>query len=69
MMGAEMGVPVHSQKPEKGIRALLMRARQRVESEGVPHEQALEEIYQGAVVRTERRIELLNRCNLRNNPS
>lgn len=55
---------VTPQKPEKGIRALLLRARQRVATEGVSPEQALAEIYAGAKERTERRVRLLAACPL-----
>lgn len=56
---------VQPQKPEKGIQALLMRARQRTVTEKIPLEQALQRMLQGARERTERRVQLLNQCALK----
>lgn len=55
---------VNPQKPEKGITALLERARKEVAT-GKPEAQALAEMYAAAEERTERRIALLNTCALK----
>ena len=55
---------VQPQKPAKGIEALLKRARTAAAQANVTLEQALEEVLQGAVERTERRVRLLNQCSL-----
>lgn len=51
---------VDAQKPEKGISTLLQRAREKMIQTKISHEQALVEIYEAAVERTERRIALIN---------
>jgi hypothetical protein len=56
---------VQPQKPEKGIAALLKRARNKAKQTDQPMELILEEIYKAAVERTERRIQLLSQCSLR----
>lgn len=56
---------VQPQKPEKGIQALLIRARQMAASENIPLEQALQCILQDATERTARRVQLLNQCALK----
>ena len=56
---------VSPQKPEKGVRTLLKRARLLAATEGIPLSQALDTIYQGAEERTERRVALLSTCKLR----
>lgn len=56
---------VNPQKPEKGIRPLILKARQRMETDGLSEAQALEEMYQAALERTERRIRLLSSCQLK----
>lgn len=56
---------VQPQEPEKGIQALLMRARQKTVTDGIPLEQALQDILQGAKERTERRVLLLAQCALK----
>lgn len=55
---------VHPQKPEKGIAALLKRARIQASKTHQPLEEILETLYQGAVERTERRIQLLSQCSI-----
>ena len=59
---------VNPQQPEKGIRALLERARKET-SAGKPETEALAEMYAGAEERTERRIALLSNCSLENRPT
>lgn len=56
---------VQPAKPEKGIQALLIRARKLVEEQGLSPEAALERILREATERTNRRVELLNRCALK----
>lgn len=58
---------VQPQKPEKGVQALLARVRKRVREEDIPEARALEEMYRGAVERTERRVRLLESCRLKPN--
>jgi|GEM_PF-2178045 len=61
---AEVFQMVSVQKPEKGIKALLLRARVDALTSGVSLEEALKAVYQGARERTERRVALLSRCQL-----
>lgn len=56
---------VNPQKPEKGIRTLITRARQSALLNQVPLDIALQDVLQGAIERTNRRVELLNRCSLK----
>ncbi len=56
---------VNPRQPQKGVQALLTRARERVLAEGIPPEQALTEMYAGAEARTMRRVALLNACTLK----
>lgn len=56
---------VQPAKPEKGIQALLIRARKLVDEQNVLPEAALERILREATERTDRRVELLNRCALK----
>lgn len=55
---------VNPQKPEKGLVALITRARNLAKETGRPLEDILEEVYQGAKERTERRVHLLSQCRL-----
>ncbi len=55
---------VQPQQPEKGIEALILRARRQAEAEGISLAEALAQVYAGAAERTRRRVELLSRCNL-----
>lgn len=57
---------VQPRVPDKGIRTLLARARKRMADEGLPQALVLEEMYRGALERTERRVRLLERCPLSN---
>lgn len=61
---AQVFAMVNPQKPEKGMMALLTRARQLAKETGQPLELVLEEVYQGAKERTERRVQLLSQCSL-----
>lgn len=58
---------VDPQKPEKGVRTLLKRARHRADAEGISYEQALADMYAGAEERTHRRVALLKACPTRRN--
>ena len=55
---------VHPQKPEKGIKALILRARETARQQNIALEIALETILAGATERTERRVQLLQQCRL-----
>ena len=55
---------VDAQRPHKGIRTLIVRARQKAEQANMPLQAALEEVYEGALMRTERRIQLIQQCTL-----
>jgi lysine/ornithine N-monooxygenase len=61
---------VHPQKPEKGVAALLKKAREQAAQSNQSLAEILETLYQGAVERTERRIKLLSQCDIqsRNEP-
>ena len=61
---AEVFQLVNPQKPEKGIQALILRARNAAAENQSPLENELESMFQGAKERTLRRIELLSRCQL-----
>jgi hypothetical protein len=41
-----------------------VRARQKAEQANMPLQAALEEVYEGALMRTERRIQLIQQCTL-----
>ena len=56
---------VDARHPEKGIETLLQRARSLSRQKSLPIGQALDEVYQGAVERTERRLLLLGQCSLK----
>lgn len=56
---------VSAQKPEKGIYTLIERARKIAKTEHIPLKLALEKMLEGATERTERRIALLNQCDLK----
>lgn len=60
---------VQPAKPEKGIQALLIRARKLVEEQNILPEAALERILREATERTDRRVELLNQCALKSDKS
>jgi len=65
---AELFQMVNPQKPEKGIQALILKARRYSSENDVPYEQALEDVFQGAKERTLRRVELLSQCPINNLP-
>ncbi len=56
---------VEARRPEKGIVALIFRARALVAHQNIPLEQALADTLEGATQRTERRIALLKQCPLK----
>jgi lysine/ornithine N-monooxygenase len=56
---------VSARQPEKGVKALILRARRQARQTGLPLETVLDQVYQDAVERTERRIQLLQRCELK----
>jgi hypothetical protein len=55
---------VNPRRPEKGIQALLLRARQQAQAHKISLELALAQILKDATERTERRLQLLNQCTL-----
>ena len=55
---------VNPQKPEKGLTTIIKRARDEAQGTGENLEHVLERHYQGAKERTERRVTLLNHCEL-----
>lgn len=59
---AELFQLVEPQKPEKGIQALILRARKASAENQSPLTDELETMFQAAKERTLRRVELLNRC-------
>jgi hypothetical protein len=61
---AELFQQVSPQKPEKGIRTLILRARDDAEKQGLPLEEALKRMLAGATERTLRRAALLSQCGL-----
>ncbi|WP_303674171.1 hypothetical protein [Vampirovibrio chlorellavorus] len=56
---------VDARKPEKGIIALIFRARALADQQNIPLEQALADTLEGATQRTERRIALLQQCAMK----
>jgi hypothetical protein len=65
---ADLFQMVNPQKPEKGIKALILKARISSVENDIPYEQALEDVFQGAKERTLRRVELLSQCPVNNLP-
>jgi hypothetical protein len=63
---ADLFQMVNPQKPEKGLQALISKARSSSIENGVPYEQVLEDVFQGAKERTLRRVKLLNQCSMQN---
>jgi hypothetical protein len=61
---AELFQRVNPQKPEKGIQALILRARNAATENAGLLEEELERTFQAAKERTERRIQLLSQCHL-----
>lgn len=61
---AELFQLVDPQKPEKGIQALILRARKASAEKQTPLADELETMYQAAKGRTLQRVELLSRCQL-----
>lgn len=61
----ELFMLVQPQKPEKGIKTLLLRARALSEGQGIPLADALQAIYTGAEKRTHQRLALLQQCKLK----
>jgi hypothetical protein len=55
---------VQPQKPEKGIKTLILRAREQAASQNSTLEIALEQIFEGAAQRTQNRVKLLQQCSL-----
>ncbi len=55
---------VSSQKPEKGMRTLILRARARVDEEQLTLQETLDLEYEGAKARTEARLRLLGNCTI-----
>jgi hypothetical protein len=53
---------VSPQKPEKGIHALILRARKASNDSQAPLDGELETMFQAAKERTLRRVELLSHC-------
>ena len=62
---ADVFALVNPQKPEKGLIAIIQRAREEASSKEEALELVLERHYQGAKERTERRLLLINNCELR----
>lgn len=63
---AELFQMVNPQKPEKGIEALILRARKASKQNGSDLEQELEAVFLGAQERTLRRVKLLSACQIPN---
>ncbi len=61
---AELFQLVDPQKPEKGIQALILRARKASTDNQLPLADELVTMFQAAKERTLRRVELLSRCQL-----
>lgn len=61
---AELFQLVDPKKPEKGIQALILRARKASAENQLPLADELKSIFQAAKERTLRRVELLSRCQL-----
>ncbi len=55
---------VDSQKPEKGMRILILRARTRLAKDQISIQTALDQEYDGARERTEARLKLLGNCSI-----
>lgn len=55
---------VNPQKPEKGIKAIITRARMAALKDQQPIEQHLEKLFSEAEERTRRRLVLLSQCQL-----
>lgn len=55
---------VQPQKPDKGCKALILRARRLALTHQLPLEQALQRELEGATQRTLKRLELLKNCPL-----
>lgn len=55
---------VQPKKPEKGIKTLILRAREQALSQNTPLEAALQQILEGATQRTHNRLKLLQQCQL-----
>ncbi len=60
---------VQPQKPEKGIKTLILRARDMASQQNIALAIALESILAGATERTERRVQLLKQCRLKAAPA
>jgi hypothetical protein len=54
---------VKPKKPEKGLQALISKARSISVENNMQYEQALEDVFQGAKERTLCRVKLLNQCS------
>jgi hypothetical protein len=59
----EVFAQVSPQKPEKGLRTIIQRARKEVLKTGEDLELVLEQHFQSVKERTERRIALINECS------
>ena len=60
---------VQPQKPEKGIKTLIIRARAQAAAQNIPLETALQQMITGASERTHKRLALLQTCSLQNKES
>lgn len=60
---------VSPQKPEKGIKTLILRARSAARHPGSNLETELEKIFQGARNRTLKRVALLSACQIPDSPN
>ena len=56
---------VQPQKPEKGIKTLIVRARAMASTQNISLETALQQTLAGATERTHNRLALLQQCALR----
>ena len=54
---------VNASYPERGIRSLMQRAKKQT-GPNLPYNEALEQEYQAAKVRTEARLKLLGQCSI-----
>lgn len=60
---------VQAKQPERGVWALILKARRKTESTpGLLYERALEQEFEAAKVRTYNRLKLLQECALKEAP-
>lgn len=62
---ADVFALVSPQQPQKGLITIIQRACEEARSTGKTLDEALEEHFLGAKERTERRMVLLNQCNVK----